>query len=120
MNLFFNIENQKIFYANNRPIISDSVRYLTAQFGFSEDWDGTAKTAIFSGKGGTYEVILTNDACTVPYEVISGRFGVSVFGVRNGVRITTDTAYLCVQQSGYTPGETPSEPTPSVYGQNHG
>ena len=54
MNLFFNIENQKIFYANNRPIISDSVRYLTAQFGFSEDWDGTAKTAIFSGKGGTY------------------------------------------------------------------
>lgn len=117
MRLLFNIDHQHISVTRGQSVVSDSVRYLTAQFGFSEDWDGTAKTAIFSGKGGTYEVLLTNDACTVPYEVISGRFGVSVFGVRNGVRITTDTAYLCVQQSGYTPGETPSEPTPSVYEQ---
>lgn len=117
MRLLFNIDHQHISVTRGQNVVSDSVRYLTAQFGFSEDWDGTAKTAIFSGKGGTYEVLLTNDACTVPYEVISGRFGVSVFGVRNGVRITTDTAYLCVQQSGYTPGETPSEPTPSVYEQ---
>ena len=117
MRLLFNIDHQHISVTRGQNVVSDSVRYLTAQFGFSEDWDGTAKTAIFSGKGGTYEVILTNDSCTVPHEVISGRFGVSVFGVRNGVRITTDTAYLCVQQSGYTPGETPSEPTPSVYEQ---
>ena len=117
MRLLFNIDHQHISVTRGQNVVSDSVRYLTAQFGFSEDWDGTAKTAIFSGKGGTYEVLLTNDACTVPYEVISGRFGVSVFGVRNGVRITADTAYLCVQQSGYTPGETPSEPTPSVYEQ---
>lgn len=117
MRLLFNIDHQHISVTRGQSVVSDSVRYLTAQFGFSEDWDGTAKTAIFSGKGGTYEVLLTNDSCTVPYEVISGRFGVSVFGVRNGVRITTDTAYLCVQQSGYTPGETPSEPTPSVYEQ---
>lgn len=117
MRLLFNIDHQHISVTRGQSVVSDSVRYLTAQFGFSEDWDGTAKTAIFSGKGGTYEVILTNDSCTVPHEVISGRFGVSVFGVRNGVRITTDTAYLCVQQSGYTPGETPSEPTPSVYEQ---
>ena len=117
MNLLFNIENQHITQAHTKHVVSDSVEYLTSSFTFSEDWDGFIKTAVFKGESGTYSVLLENDRCTVPHEVISGRFGVSVFGTNGGTRITTDCAYITVQRSGYAEGETPQSPTPSVYEQ---
>ena len=117
MTLLFNIDNQRIITANTRYVVADSREYLTARFVFSGDWDGCAKTAIFAGKEGTYEVLLTNDECTVPHEVLNGRFGVSVFGISGNTRITTDTVYIAVQKSGFTEGETPADPTPTVYEQ---
>ena len=117
MNLLFNIENQHITQAHTKHVVSDSVEYLTSSFTFSEDWDGFIKTAVFKGENGTYSVLLENDRCTVPHEVISGRFSVSVFGTNGGTRITTDCAYITVQRSGYAEGETPQSPTPSVYEQ---
>ena len=117
MILLFNIDNQRIITANSRYVVADSREYLRARFVFSGDWDGCTKTAIFAGKDGTYEVLLTNDECTVPHEVLTGRFGVSVYGVDGTRRITTDTVYIAVQKSGFTEGETPSDPTPTVYEQ---
>ena len=117
MTLLFNIDNQRIITANSRYVVADSREYLTARFVFSGDWDGCTKTAIFAGKDGTYEVLLTNDECTVPHEVLTGRFGVSVFGISGNTRITTDTAYIAVHQSGFAEGETPADPTPTVYEQ---
>lgn len=117
MILLFNIDNQRIITANSRYVVADSRMYLKARFVFSGDWDGCAKTAIFAGKDGTYEVLLTNDECTVPHEVLNGRFGVSVFGISGNTRITTDTAYIAVHQSGFAEGETPTDPTPTVYEQ---
>ena len=117
MTLLFNIDNQRIITANTRYVVADSREYLTARFVFSGDWDGCTKTAIFAGKDGAYEVLLTNDECTVPHEVLNGRFGVSVFGISGNTRITTDTAYIAVHQSGFAEGETPSDPTPTVYEQ---
>ena len=117
MTLLFNIDNQRIITANSRYVVADSREYLTARFVFSGDWDGCAKTAIFAGKDGTYEVLLTNDECTVPHEVLTGRFGVSAFGISGNTRITTDTAYIAVHQSGFAEGETPADPTPTVYEQ---
>lgn len=117
MTLLFNIDNQRIITANSRYVVADSREYLTARFVFSGDWDGCTKTVIFAGKDGTYEVLLTNDECTVPHEVLTGRFGVSVFGISGNTRITTDTAYIAVHQSGFAEGETPADPTPTVYEQ---
>lgn len=117
MILLFNIDNQRIITANSRYVVADSRMYLKARFVFSGDWDGCTKTAIFAGKDGTYEVLLTNDECTVPHEALTGRFGVSVFGVEGTRRITTDTVYVAVQKSGFIEGETPSDPTPTVYEQ---
>ena len=117
MNLLFNIENQYITQAHTKYVVSDSVEYLTASFTFTEDWDGFAKTAVFKGDGDAYSVLLEKNKCTVPHEVISGRFSVSVFGTNGSTRITTDCAYITVQRSGYAEGETPQSPTPSVYEQ---
>ena len=117
MILLFNIDNQRIITANSRYVVADSREYLKAKFIFTPDWDGCEKTAIFSGTEKTYEVLLTGDECTVPHEVLGGRFGVSVFGINGEMRITTDTAYITVHQSGFAEGETPSDPTPTVYEQ---
>ena len=44
-------------------------------------------------------------------------FSVSVFGVKDNMRITTDKVYVDVNKSGFCEGEIPSEPTPEVYEQ---
>ena len=117
MNIIFNIENQTINCIGNYRIAADSREYLKAKFIFTSDWDGCVKTAVFSGSTGTYEMLLKNDECAVPNEVLAERFAVSVYGVNGTRRITTDTVYVAVQQSGFAEGETPSDPTPTVYEQ---
>lgn len=117
MVIIFNIENQTINCIKNYCPAADSREYLKAKFIFTPDWDGCVKTAIFSGTEKAYEVLLTGDECTVPHEVLGGRFGVSVFGINGDMRITTDTAYITVHKSGFAEGETPSDPTPTVYEQ---
>ena len=117
MILLFTIDHQRIDTSNTRYVVTDSREYLRAKFIFTPDWDGCEKTAIFSGTEKAYEVLLTGDECTVPHEVLGGRFGVSVFGINGDMRITTDTAYITAHQSGFAEGETPSDPTPTVYEQ---
>lgn len=117
MILLFTVDHQRMDTSNTRHVVTDSREYLKAKFIFTPDWDGCVKTAIFSGTEKAYEVLLTGDECTVPHEVLGGRFGVSVFGINGDMRITTDTAYITVHKSGFAEGETPSDPTPTVYEQ---
>lgn len=116
MNLIFSITNQHITRTDSEIVVADSRNYLNATFSFSSDWDDVAaKTAVFKHGEEAYTVILNNNACLVPHEVIkSGHFNVSVFG---GNRITVDIARVDVYPSGYEEGQTPEDPTPSVYEQ---
>lgn len=115
MNLQFDIKNQKIVLVDNKYVVSDSKEYLTAEFCFSGDWLSYTKTVIFKGVEGAFSVKLEENQCIIPHEVLSGRFGVSVFGVAGNSRITTDTVYINVHPSGYEDGKTPEAPTPTVY-----
>lgn len=114
MTLTFEVENQMIHRTDTNIVVADSKNYLHASFTFSGEWQG-AKTAIFSHGVDRYCVLLENDMCLVPWEVIKqGSIGVSVFC---GDLITANTFYVDVEKSGYADGKTPSEPTPSVYQQ---
>ena len=114
MTLTFEVENQMIHRTDTNIVVADSKNYLHASFTFSEEWQGT-KTAIFSRGVDRYCVLLENDACLVPWEVIKqGSIGVTVFC---GDLITANTVYVSVYKSGYGDGKVPSEPTPSVYQQ---
>ena len=114
MNLSFEITNQLIRRTDKNTVVADSKNYLYAIFTFSDEWQGV-KTAIFSHGGEKYHVLLENDMCLVPWEVIKqGILGVSVFC---GDLITSSTAYITVNKSGYSAGGTPSEPTPDIYSQ---
>ena len=113
MDITFNVEKQLICRTDNEIPVAKSENFLFAQFTFSDEWKGT-KTAIFNN-GTAYNVILHDDRCLVPWEVITDNgFSVSVYC---GNRITANTAYVMVIPSGYIEGETPAPPSPTVYDQ---
>lgn len=118
MTITFNIYKQHLELREKLFIASDTVNYIDCKFYFSREWSGFEKTAVFSNVHESYSVLLNKDTCTVPHEILSDTFSVSVFGTQNGTnfkRITTNTAVVQVVESGYKVGGTPSEPMPSRY-----
>ncbi len=117
--LKFNVIGQQILRVEGTHVVADSYNYLRASFEFSDDWEGVVKTAIFKNGANTFSVLLDeNNECIVPHEtLIEGLLDVSVFGVIDNELITTDVAQIRVLKSGYTEGQTPLPPTPSVYEQ---
>lgn len=115
MNLEFNVEHQHLERIDDNVIASDSKNYLIANFIFSEDWNGLVKTALFRKNGHSYGVILENDSCVVPWEVIKpGTTYVSLFA---GDLVTTDIVELKIDPSGYVDPEEIQPPSPTVYEQ---
>lgn len=115
MYLRFNVESQHLTRTDRSIVVARSENYLKAKFDFSPDWDGVTKTGVFTNGGRVYNVILDNDECFVPTEVIrKGCFTVSVFG---GDLITADVVTIRVEPSGYEIGGSPEPPTPGVYEQ---
>lgn len=115
MNIVFCVHNQVITRTDTNVIVADSRNYLQATFIFSEEWNGKEKTAIFIHDDKAYHVLLENDKCLVPWEVIKpGVLSVSVFA---GDLITTNACVTSIKDSGYTDGTKPSDPTPTIYEQ---
>lgn len=111
------VVNQRLYL--EPPETAEGTReYLRAEFSFSEEWEGTVKTAFFRGAdGNTYTQLLENDACTVPAEALaaSGRVGVSVSGTLGETVITTDIKSFSLPAT--LSGGTPSDPEPTVWQQ---
>ena len=118
--LNFIVTKQKLAEDENPYVVADSREYLTANFDFSSAWNECSKTAIFkSAEGKAYSVLLDSEnSCTVPWEVIKyPSFSVSVYGLHEDERITTNSVSVRVLNSGYEDGKTPEDPTPTVYEQ---
>lgn len=100
-------------------VTSQSQNYVQARFDLrSDDWTAPI-TAIFKADNdnNAYSILLDkNNTCIIPWEVLrnAGTVNVSAFC---GDRHTSNIAQFTVVQSGYTEGEMPSEPTPTVYEQ---
>ena len=110
------VVNQRLYL--EPPETAEGTReYLKAEFSFSEEWEGTVKTAFFRGAGNTYSQLLKDDACTVPAEALAapGRVGVSVSGTLGETIITTDIKSFTVPAT--LSGGTPSDPEPTVWQQ---
>ena len=118
--LKFEVKNQILIQKDNFHVVENSQNYLYAQFVFhTDDWNGVVKTAIFRKKNTSYESLLDKDGkCIIPWEVIKyPLFFVSIFGVKDGSTITTDSCLIQVDRSPYKPDETPRPPSVTVYEQ---
>ena len=119
-----NIIGQEITVVSD-TVVSDSAKYLTAEFICSEDWKGYFKKAIFANGGETYAVVLEegnslfdDKKCYVPFEVIKyPGFEISVVGNYEDSVITTAPKFIPVIKSGELDGAEPKDPTPDQYAQ---
>ena len=119
MQLTFNVNKQTLNRSDDEFPASGSKEYLTAKFTFSDDWNGTTKTAVFSRNSLVFNQILDeNGECKVPHDIIvSNGAVISVFGTYGTKRITTTPLFVRIDSSGYIEGNTPEPPTPTVYEQ---
>lgn len=112
--LRFTLNNQIIRRTDDFEPVADSVNYLRAAFSFSEEWQ-SPKKAIFTANGTAYHVLLENDECVVPWEVIKKPgFTVSVY---SGNLITASECFVNVKKSGLRDGTEPELPTPDIWEQ---
>lgn len=116
MQILFKVKHQTILRLDAEKLASGSRNYVEAVFNFSEEWEGLIKTAVFTKNGFAFHVLLEEDKCMVPAEVLEtkGVFKVSVFG---GDLITVTNAEIHVAASGYAEGGSPADPTPDIYQQ---
>ena len=106
--------------------VSDSVMHETVSFKFPKEWDGYAKTAVFRYDTAVYniplgadeEMCISDTECYIPREVIKAPgFTVSAFAVKDNSRATAMQTLVNVEESGYSLGDAPGEPTPTEYEQ---
>jgi hypothetical protein len=83
------------------------------QFTFSDEYsDGLAKVALFTGNSETYKVIITNDECNIPAEILAKKdcfvLGVYAFDVENDElieRFSPSPIKLYILDGSYIPDE---------------
>ena len=103
----------------NPKISSGDKNTVKLQIGFSDDWDGFAKTAVFfteSNPNTIYEKVITTGECIVPAEVMrnSGVIYIGIRGVNSNkieVKTTSLVKYHILQG---TPSVEEVEPTDSL------
>lgn len=112
--LTFNVSGGKI-EALNTFLAADSVEYAIVEFTFDESWEGLLKTAVFRKGENVYHVVLEENKCKIPFEVITdGIMYVSCFGVFGDVRATTVEVAVRVEKSGFVMC-VPNAPSPDPY-----
>lgn len=110
----FEIKNRVIKSTTKKLIIGNNADYV-AHFSFDEEWEGVTKTARFiSCKGEHKDVLIENNECTIPCEVL--KCGYAKVGVYSAEMTTTECEFIVVKSIKDEAG-CECEPTPNVYEQ---
>ncbi len=122
INVKFTVNQQTLQRIGNYKLIQDSKNFVQLDFQFyDKSWNDVVKTVIFkTADGKVYSVIMESNSVVVPEACLTAAFfSVSVMGndVDNDIRITTNAVELSLGESGYAEGETPPEPSLTVYEQ---
>lgn len=122
MDLRFHVHKQSLQKISREKVIANSNEYLYLCVKFSDDWDGTMKDCIgYNESGEPIEFPLDaerENVWGVPSEVIKAPgFDISFVGIKENMRITTNTTHIDVADSGYVSGEMPEDKDPTKYEQ---
>lgn len=124
MELRFSIENQSLKRLDKNVIVNKTREYVTLIFSFlTEDWENVNKNVILRDEDEKNYQFNIGTNCqgtlTVPEKVLyGGFFKVSVFGIVEDTRITTDVRTVVLSPSGYTTNISPigeEEYSPDVF-----
>ena len=115
-------DKTQLSVCQREPVTSGSVNVYQVRFGFSEDWDGLERVAVFSAGPESRSVLLDGaNECAVPWEVLTKprfRLTVGVYGARDGETVLpTVMADLGVIHAGAATGAESRPPTPELWEQ---
>lgn len=116
MDLQFLVTGQNLIRTDSNNVIGDCKNYVFASFTFSPEWLNLVKTAQFTKARVTYDMLLVNNRCLIPWEVLVGQ-GVIKVNVFAGDLITVNACTFTVNPSGLLPGQVPQAATPGIYQQ---
>lgn len=108
----FEIQN-RVITGDEEFLVGDNADY-TAKFTFDKEWAGVTKTARFIQKGSYKDVLLVDDQCLVPVELLKN--GYLVVGVYSSTMTTTEHRVV-VKRSIKEESGNVSKPTPNIYEQ---
>lgn len=109
----FTVNERKIKCEDIGSLIGDNADY-EATFIFDEEWEGQAKTARFILKNRYVDVILEDDACVIPVEIL--KQGILAVGVY-AEKITSTICEIPVKPSIKEKAGNVAAPTDDVYAQ---
>lgn len=101
MEITINVVNQKLRLATNlRDYVSGSQNFVRFIFNLSEDWDDLYPFTQFIQNGTTYNIYLDSEnSVYMPPEIQPGECRLTLYGANNGIKATTDTLRLEIDQS---------------------
>lgn len=117
------VANDQLLQVTVNPNISSGeVNTVGIHVDFSDEWNNFGKNAVFYTSYNSrdiYEIVMTNDECIVPSEVMkkSGTLYIGIRGVNNNEVKTTSLVKLKISEGTPTGNSTEVEPTPDVYQQ---
>lgn len=117
------VANDQLLQVTVSPKISSGeVNTVGIHVDFSDEWNGFGKNAVFYTSYNSrdiYEIVMTNDECIVPSEVMkkSGTLYIGIRGVNDNKVKTTSLVKLKISEGAPTGNSTEVEPTPDVYEQ---
>lgn len=120
--LSYAVTGQRIETTETAMLVAGTVNVYTARFAFDAEWDGLQRTAVFASSDNsttiTREQLLTDDACTVPWEVLvaGNRLRVGVYGTKaDGTRLPTIwTERRLYIHPGAGPTQEAADPSPTL------
>lgn len=114
--LAFNVTGTDLRRTDINKIVAVSRNNVEAKFSFNSDWDNISpKVVQFYKDNKYYDVSLANNACIVPWEVLTSAGTLSIT-VTGGNLITTTTVDINVYGSGLSStGLAPTKASPGVY-----
>ena len=101
-------------------VTTGSVGTVTAAFGFDAEWEGFARTAIFSSGGTVKRVVLDDaNACVVPWEVLTNckQLTIGVVGTSGNRVLPSVPVTIPIIEGVCNGGTPPDDPTPDIYAQ---
>lgn len=118
--LSYKVKKQHLMDLNEHIInpVQHSLNYLILMFKFvDEDWDNTIKRILFKSKNKHYEYVIEeidedgNYYIKVPNFLLkTNGFQITLIGIRDDIRITTNTIKIYIEQNDYTDEIIPPEP----------
>lgn len=92
------VQGQQLKLGTNLScLVEGSQEFIKFIFAFSDDWGGLTKTCFFSQNGNHYKADLDeNNSAYLPSEITYGKCTLSVYGVKDTIRATTNEIIFSV------------------------